>query len=65
MSTIPANMKYEDALAQLQDILNELEKKEVSVDELTKKVATAKKLVDFCQTKLTKTEKEIAKIIAV
>ena len=33
------------------------------IDELIKKVDMAKQLVDFCQEKLTKTEKDIEKII--
>jgi len=63
MTTIPKNMKYEDALAQIEEIVSELEQKEVSIDELIKRVSFAKELVDFCQNKLTKTEKEIEKII--
>jgi len=63
MTTIPKDMKYEDALAKIEDIVGELEQKEVSIDELIKRVDFAKQLVDFCQDKLTKTEKEIEKII--
>ena len=63
MTTIPKDMKYEEALAKIEDIVSELEKKEVSVDELVKRVEFAKKLVDFCQEKLTRKEKEIEKII--
>lgn len=63
MKSIPKDMKYEDALAKIEEIVNELEQKEVSVDELVKRVGFAKELVDFCQDKLTKTEKEIEKII--
>ena len=63
MTTIPKDMKYEEALAKIEDIVSELEKKEVSIDELIKRVEFAKKLVDFCQLKLTKTEKDIEKII--
>lgn len=63
MTAIPKDMKYEAALAQIEDIVSELEKKEVSIDELIKRVDFAKQLVDFCQDKLTKTEKEIEKII--
>jgi len=63
MTSIPKDMKYEDALAKIEDIVGELEQKEVSIDELIKRVDFAKQLVDFCQDKLTKTEKEIEKII--
>lgn len=63
METIPKNMKYEEALAKIEAIVVELEEKEVSIDELIERVDFAKQLVDFCQVKLTKTEKEIEKII--
>jgi len=63
MKAIPKDMKYEEALAKIEDIVSELEKKEVSIDELIQRVDFAKQLVDFCQYKLTKTEKEIEKII--
>jgi exodeoxyribonuclease VII small subunit len=63
MTTLPKDMKYEDALAKIEDIVSELEQKEVSIDELIKRVDFAKQLVDFCQDKLIKTEKEIEKII--
>ncbi len=63
MTVISKDMTYEEALAKIQDIVVELEQKEVSIDELIKKVDMAKQLVDFCQEKLTKTEKDIEKII--
>lgn len=63
MATIPKDMKYEDALSKIQDILTKLENKEVSMDDLTENIALAKKLFDFCQEKLTRTEKDIEKII--
>jgi len=63
MTNISKDMKYEDALAKIEEIVSELEQKEVSIDELIKRVSFAKELVDFCQDKLTKTEKEIEKII--
>jgi exodeoxyribonuclease VII small subunit len=63
MTAISKDMTYEEALAKIQDIVGELEQKEVSIDELIKKVDLAKQLVDFCQDKLTKTEKDIEKII--
>ena len=65
MTAIPKDMKYEEALAKIEDIVGELEKKEVSIDELIKKVDLAKQLVDICQEKITKTEKDIEKIIEV
>jgi len=61
---IDQNLKYEDALKKLQEIVGMLERKEIKIDELSKKVQVAKKLVDYCREKLNKTEEEINKIIA-
>jgi len=63
MTSLPKDLKYEDALAKIENIVKELEQKEVSIDELIEQVGYAKQLVDFCQVKLAKTEKEIEEII--
>ncbi len=57
------NLTYEAALAQLQEIVQLLERKEINIDQLATKVKTAKLLVDFCREKLENTEEEINKII--
>ena len=57
------NLKYDEALEQLQDIVGMLERKEIKIDELSDRVKEAKKLVDFCRDKLRVTEDEISKII--
>lgn len=56
-------MRYEEALAKLQDIVSKLERKEIQIDELPRTVREAKELVDFCKEKLERTEAEIKKII--
>jgi len=58
------NLKYDEALEQLQHIVRLLERKEITIDELAKKVKEAKLLVDFCRQKLDDTEEEINKIIS-
>ena len=60
---IEEKLKYEDALKQLQEIVNKLENKEIKLDELSISVKEAKKLVDYCRHKLDKTEEEIRRII--
>jgi exodeoxyribonuclease VII small subunit len=60
---IDKKLKYEDALAMLQEITTLLEKKEIGIDELSVKVQDAKQLVEYCREKLNKTEEEINKII--
>jgi exodeoxyribonuclease VII small subunit len=54
---------YEEALQELQTIVKELENREIKIDDLASKVSQAKKLVDLCREKLSKTEEEITKII--
>ena len=56
-------MKYDVALAKLQEISRALENKEVPIDELTEKVKLANMLNAHCKKKLESTEKEIQKII--
>jgi len=56
-------LNYDEALKALELISNSLEKKEVSVDNLTEQVTLAKALVDHCKQKLNKTEHEIRKIL--
>jgi len=57
------NLKYDEALNKLQEIVNLLERKEIDIDDLSDKVKHAKLLVDFCRKKLDDTEDEINKII--
>jgi exodeoxyribonuclease VII small subunit len=54
--------KYEDALAQLQTIVNKLENDECDLDEIATQLKTAQRLIKFCKDKLTKTEAELLKI---
>lgn len=57
-------MKYEEALAQLQEIVSKLESDEYSLDEIAQQLKTAQNLIKLCKDKLTKTEAEIQKIQA-
>ena len=54
--------KYEEALAQLEDIVRKMEQNEYDIDELAAQLKTAQRLIKFCKDKLTKTEEEIQKI---
>jgi exodeoxyribonuclease VII small subunit len=56
-------LTYEEALTALQQIVKDLENREIKIDDLAEKVSKAKELVDFCRDKLSKTEDEINKII--
>ena len=56
-------MKYEEAFAQLQDIVRKMEADEYSIDEIAVQLKTAQQLIKFCKDKLSKTEEEIQKIM--
>ena len=57
-------VKYEEALAQLETIVRKMEQNEYDIDELAAQLKTAQRLIKFCKDKLTKTEQEIQKIQA-
>ena len=64
MSKESKEQKYEEAFAELQDIVRKLENDEYSIDEIAVQLKTAQRLIKFCKDKLTKTESEISKIQA-
>ncbi|MBR0259854.1 MAG: exodeoxyribonuclease VII small subunit [Prevotella sp.] len=57
-------LKYEEALAQLETIVRKMEANEYDIDELAAQLKTAQRLIKFCKDKLTKTEEELQKIQA-
>ena len=58
-------IKYEEALSQLEDIVSKMENEELDIDELTTELKQAQKLVKLCKDKLTKTDKEIKTILTI
>ena len=58
------NMKYEEAMAQIETIVHKMENNELDIDELAAQLKTAPRLIKFCKDKLTKTEEELSKIQA-
>lgn len=52
-------MKYEEALAQLETIVRKMENNDYTIDELTEQLKTAQQLIKLCRNKLTKTEAEL------
>lgn len=52
-------MTYDEALAELKDILLELQEGQTSMEELSGKVKRAAELVEYCKEKLRKTEEEV------
>lgn len=55
--------KYTEAFAELQQIVEDIEQGEISVDELSEKVKRAALLIKICKTKLTTTEEDVNKIL--
>ena len=53
------NLKYEEALAQLETIVHKMESNELNIDEIAAQLKTAQRLIKFCRDKLTKTEAEL------
>ena len=56
------DIKYEQALAQLETIVRKMEQNEYDINELAAQLKTAQQLIKFCKDKLTKTEEELQKI---
>ena len=54
--------KYEEAFAQLQSIVHNMENDKYSIDEIAVQLKEAQRLIKFCREKLTKTEEEIRQL---
>ena len=59
-----AELKYEEALAQLETIVRKMEQNDYNIDEIAAQLKAAQRLIKFCKDKLTKTEEELSKIQA-
>ena len=57
-------IKYEEALSELQTIVNKMENDELDIDQMSEKLKRAQELIKLCKDKLTKTDEEIKKILA-
>ena len=58
-----ANIKYEEAIRQIEDIVERLENDEMDIDSLGTELKKAQKLIKLCKDKLTKTEEDVKKIL--
>ena len=56
-------MKYEDAMRQIEEIVEKLENNELDIDTMGEQLKTAQKLIKLCKDKLIKTDNEIKKIL--
>lgn len=46
------NLKFDDAFAQIEQIVQQIEQEQIPLDELAEKVKAAKALIAFCEAKL-------------
>ena len=56
-------MKYEEAIGQLEKIVRQMENNELDVDQLSEQLKRAQQLIQFCRDKLSKTDEEIRQIL--
>ncbi len=54
---------YKEAIAEIEEILSQIENNELDVDELSEKVKRVSSLINMCKEKLKNTEEEIEKIL--
>lgn len=57
------DMKYEDAMRELERIVARMENEEPDIDSLGEQLHRAQQLIKLCKAKLTKTDKEIKDIL--
>lgn len=56
-------MKYEEAMRQLEDIVRKMENDELDIDTMSEQLKTAQQLIKLCKDKLTKADGEIKKLL--
>ncbi len=56
-------MKYEQAVHELETIVQRLENNELNLDEMSSELKRAQQLIKFCKDRLTKSDEEIKKIL--
>lgn len=57
-------MNYEEAVQQLENIVQRMENDELDIDELTTELKKAQQLIKMCKAKLTKVDEDIKKILS-
>ena len=56
------SISYNDAILEIETILNDIENNDVEIDQLSDKVKRVSFLLETCKSKLFKTEEQIEKI---
>ncbi len=57
------DIKYEEAVRRLEDIVDRMESGDMDIDTLGEQLKTAKVLMKLCKDKLTKADEEVRKIL--
>jgi exodeoxyribonuclease VII small subunit len=60
----PQEARYADAMAELEQILEDLEGDSIDVDELSSRVKRASELIKLCRERLTRSRAEIEQVVA-
>lgn len=60
---MPKEIKYEEAVRQLEDIVAKMENNDLDVDSLSQQLKTAQKLIKMCKDKLSRADSDIKKIL--
>ncbi len=55
---------YSQAMNCLEKIVSQIDNNELEIDELAEKIKEANEIIAFCESKLTKADQEIEKILA-
>ena len=56
-------IKYEEAVRQLEEIVRKMEENELDIDQLGEQLKKAQMLIKLCKDRWTKTDEEIKKIL--
>ncbi len=56
-------LSYNDAIKEIEVILDRMDKEELDVDDLSEQVKRVSELIRLCRSKLRKTEEEVEKIL--
>jgi exodeoxyribonuclease VII small subunit len=57
------DLSYDEAVAELQHILGQMQGNQLGIDDLANQLQRASALLEFCQVKLTKTEAEVQAVL--
>lgn len=57
-------MKYDEAVKQLEQIIQHIEREEMDIDDLSENIKKAQSLIKLCKDKLTKAEESIKQVMA-